>query len=155
MITVIITTWQVPFDQVVHGTYQFSTDAAALRFINETSAQWWNAHDGDRSVREGHTEQPYEPIAELGYNVARYELWGGESGFHAMLDEGSYARLHEAHYAREYDAKGEERPGYLINAYVAGAKPGGTTTDEQAKYETAQRKGFAAIRKAFGWPEPH
>lgn len=112
-ITVVITTWQVPFDQMVKGVFEFDDVQAATSFINDASSKWWKKHHGDRSVKEGHTAEFYKPIAELGYDIPRYELWGGETAFHAMLDEASAWRLHEAHYKREYDDKGISRPGYL------------------------------------------
>jgi hypothetical protein len=76
---------------------------------------------------------PYEPVTELGYDFARYELWQGETGFHAMIDVGAAAQLHEDHYKREYDDKGETR--YLINAYLAGDT---LSEEERAKYQQQQ-----------------
>jgi hypothetical protein len=164
-ITVVITTWQVPFDQVVQETIVFWGDDAAKKatdHINAESLKWRVEHESDRSVLEGQTAgygtseswgAGYEPIDELGYNTARYELWGGESGFHAMIDQASYARLHEEHYAREYDAKGIMRPGYLINAYVAGHKPGEMTEAEAEKYAREQAAGIAEIEAAFSKPK--
>lgn len=165
IITVVISTWQVPFDQIVRDVVQFGGDTAAkdaLDFINAKSAAWWAEHEGDRSVAEraeyGTPESwggtGYEPIAELGYDQARYELWGGEAGFHAMIDHASYARLCEEHYAREFDAKGLTRPGYLINAYVAGHKPDGMTEAEAEQYERQQAEGLAAI-EAYQNPHKH
>lgn len=147
-ITAVITTWQVPFDQVVIAQSQFTTIKAATDFINQLSTKWWRENEGSRSLRECGGDA-YVPITELGYDVARYELWGGESGFHAMIDIESAALLHEAHYVREFDVKGLERPGYLINAYVAGHKPGGMTNAEKAKFEKAQSKGIAALHAYF------
>lgn len=162
VITVVISTWQVPFDQVVKCVHTFAgTNAAkqALDLINEESAKWWAENDGDRSVAEGHTDpnragetEGYEPITELGYNHARYELWGGEAGFHAMLDETSYAQLCEEHYVREYDAKGKTRPGYLINSYISGHKPGGMTEEEAEKYKKEQAEGLAALHAFYNKP---
>lgn len=155
LITVVISTWQAPFDQVVQGVHQFGGDNAAQRaldFINEQSAAWWAANDGDRSVTAGYLDTndhgeggTYAPITELGYNHARYELWGGEAGFHALLDQASYARLCEEHYVREFDNKGVSRPGYLINAYLAGHKSDGITEAEAEKYAREQAEGLAAI----------
>jgi len=122
-ITVTITDWCVPFDQVVRGTFEFENEADALAHINATSAAWWAANEGDRCMAEYPDTTPYEPIGELGYYNARYELWGGEQGFHAMLDHAVYAALHEAHYKREFDGKGITRPGYLIVAELSGHKP--------------------------------
>ncbi len=160
-ITVVISTWRVPFDQTVQSVTTFGGENAAkqsLDFINEQSAKWWADNDGDRSVAEGHKYidnhgegGSYAPITELGYEMARYDLWGGESGFHAMIDEASYARLHEAHYKREFDDKGVTRPGYLINAYVAGHKPGEPMTEAEAeKYAKAQTEGIAKVRAVYG-----
>ena len=153
VITVVISTWQVPFDQVVQGIHHFVDPKAALDFINEQSANWWAEQEGNRSVAEGHTDSGYEPVAELGYNHARYELWGGEAGFHAMIDNESYARLHEERYKREYDDKGLTRPGYLINAYVADKKPGGVTEAEGEKYAREQAKGIAEIEATYSKPK--
>lgn len=139
-ITVIISTWQVPFDQVVREIKRFRSPKSALAFINAASKKWWEENDGERGASD-----PYEPVAELGYNHAHYELWGGECGFHAMIDADSYARLHEDHYRREYDEKGVTRPGYLINAYVAGAHPGGLTADQKETYRIIQEEGLAAL----------
>ncbi len=169
-ITVVISTWQVPFDQVVQSVTTYGGDRAAtsaLQFINDQSRLWWAQHEGDRSIaerkkddvalngtRESWGGDGYEPIEELGYNMARYELWGGESGFHAMIDEASYARLHEEHYKREFDDKGVTRPGYLINAYVAGAKPGEPMTEAEAKkYAREQAEGIAKVQAAYALPE--
>ncbi len=152
-ITVVISTWQVPFDQTVQEIVQFGGDTAtqdALAFINTQSAKWWAEHEGNRYIAENGGHGGYEPIAELGYNMARYELWGGESGFHAMLGQDSYERLHEEHYAREFDDKGKVRPGYLINAYVAGHKPGKMTEAEAEQYRQQQAEGMAAIESKFG-----
>lgn len=121
-IQVSITTWSVPFDQVVESVSTFGSADDALKFINAASLKWWQTIEGDRSVTEMGGDA-YEPVTELGYQQARYEVWGGEQGWHAMLDRASYSQLHEAHYAREYDAKGKPRPGYLRNAYAAGMKP--------------------------------
>lgn len=148
MITVVITTWQVPFDQTVKAVMTFTGEGEALAYVNQQSAQWWADIDGARSMLEcgdDDNDWPYEPITELGYDAAHYHAWGGECGFHAMLDDVSYAKLHEAHYAREFDAQGLERPGYLLNAYVAGGKPGGITEAEAEKYSDAQARGMAAI----------
>jgi len=110
-ITIVITTWQVPFDQIVKGVFKFDDVQTATPFINAASLKWWNENHGDRG------REPYEPISILGYDVARYELWDGEIGFHAMLDEASAERLHNAYYKSEYDDKGLKRPGYLRVAY--------------------------------------
>lgn len=117
-IIIVITTWQVPFEQMVQKIHSETNEQEALNFINTESKKWWDANEGDRCVENeldenGHSYSPYEPIKELGYDQARYELWGGESGFHAMLDNESWWRLHEAHYKHEYDDKGLKRPGYL------------------------------------------
>lgn len=154
-IKVVISTWCVPFDQVVHAIVEFGGEGAAKRaldYINAESRKWWDENDGDRYIKEQkHTEyEPYRPVEELGYGMARYELWDGEQGFHAMLDSVSYAKLHEEHYKREYDDKGCTRPGYLINAYVADHKPGGVSEEEKAKYEREQRIGLAALEMHYG-----
>ena len=154
-ITVVITTWQVPYDQIIVAQSQFTTTEAAVEFINQRSAQWWKEKEGQRCIKEHPETDPYQPIEELGYDMACYRLWGGESGFHAMLDADSAAMLHEAYYKRECDDKGLPRPGYLINTYVAGQKPGGMTEDEAAKYAEAQAKGMAAIENAYGKPVKH
>lgn len=111
-ITVVITTWQVPFDQTVNGVFEFEDVVSATAAINAASLKWWHENDGDRAVADN-GDSPYEPINELGYDFARIELWGGENGFHAMLDSDSAARLLEQHYKREYDDKGITRPGYM------------------------------------------
>lgn len=130
LITVTITAWVVPFDQMVIDQAVFGGEDAAERalvFINNASKAWWDAAGGDRCVAlpadDVHKAQPYEPIKEVGYDVALYELWGGESGFHAMIDRESYAILHEAHYKREFDDQGLDRPGYLIVAEAFGKTP--------------------------------
>ena len=125
-ITVIVTTWCVPFDQTVKGIYHFATEATAVAFINKASRKWWDENDGDKCITErageeskydGAPLEPYEPITELGYNTAYYELWGGEQGFHAMLGHKTYAALNEAHYA------GKPLPGYLLVAKLSGHWP--------------------------------
>ena len=123
-VTVIVTTWLVPFGQIVKAVKQFDNDADALTFINDEAKKWWDEFDGDRCVAENVGAQrqwedcdKFEPIRILGYDTPYYTLWGSENGFHAMLDEESYWRLHEEHYKREYDDKGISRPGYLRNAY--------------------------------------
>jgi hypothetical protein len=125
-ITVVITTWQVPFDQVVRAIKQFDDRQSAIDFINAESRKWWDENDGLGSIEAGieagekdrlWETQAYEPIKELGYDHARYELWGGESGFHAMVDHETYAKCHDDHYA------GKPLPGYLMGAYLAGHKP--------------------------------
>ena len=108
-IKVTITSWRVPFDQIVHGTHEFEDEQSALKFINAMSKAWWDDNNG-ASDEEA---EDYEPIERLAYDHARYELWGGENGFHAMLDQESYDRLLDAHYKREWDDKGMKRPGYL------------------------------------------
>ncbi len=110
-ITIVITTWQVPFDQMVKGVFEFDDVQAATSFINDASHKWWDENHGERG------NAPYKPITELGYDMAHYELWGGETGFHAMLDDASAWRLHNAHYKLEFDDKGIKRPGYLRVAY--------------------------------------
>ena len=122
-ITVVITDWCVPFDQVVRHIERFDTEAKALAYINAKSLEWWQANDGDRCRVEYPKTEPYEPITELGYNQARYELWGGEQGFHAMLDHATYARLNEAHYKREFTNKGLALPGYLQVSKIQGHWP--------------------------------
>ena len=120
-IIIAITTWQVPFEQTVQKIHSVTSEKEAVDFINAESKKWWNANEGDRWVEQSMLEDiqdvthciPYQPIEELGYEHARYELWGGEVGFHAMLDNESWWRLHEAHYKREFDDKGLKRPGYL------------------------------------------
>lgn len=149
-ITVVITTWHVPFDQVLNGVHHFDhtpqgiADATAL--IDAESLKWWLSVEGDRSVDETgdkHNERR-EPLGELGYNHARYTAWGGEAGFQAMIDAESYGLLHEAHYA------GKPLPGYLVNSYLAGRKPGAPLTDiERAELEQQQAMGFAAIEAYY------
>ena len=116
-ITVVITVWQVPYSQVVTQIRKFENPARALLFINAQSKAWWQAHDGDRCCAEYPETAPYKPITELGYDTAHYELWGGESGFTAMLDHASYATLHDRHYA------GKPLPGYLQVSDLQGHKP--------------------------------
>src|ERR1700686_600169 len=116
IIKVVLTEWQVPFDQVVTDVVEFAGDTAeqdAVNLVNQASRTWWDNNEGDRCVVAYPDTQPYEPVKELGYDNARYELWGGENGFHAILTQGAYAELHEAHYKREFDDKGLKRPGYL------------------------------------------
>ena len=115
-IKVVITTHTVPFDQIVEGIFEFDDATKAVEFINKTSAKWWKENDGDRAVKQGNAEE-YQPITELGYDSAQWELWDGEMLFHAMIDKISYWRLHNEHYKREFDDKGIERPGYLRVAY--------------------------------------
>lgn len=117
-IQVAITTWLVPFDQTIQEIRSFDNDKDALDFINEQARLWWDMAEGDRSVAEMGGE-PFEPVKELGYDHARYEVWGGEQGFHAMLDQDTYTRLHNDHYQREFTSKGRPLPGYLQNAYQA------------------------------------
>lgn len=133
-ITVVISTWQVPFDQVVEGIFHFSTTQAALNFINGRAEKWWVVHNPN---------EQFPPCEELGYGGTTWNSESGEAGFQAMLDKEDYAELHEAYYKREFDDKGLTRPRYLINAYIAGAKPGGMSTDEAAQYATQQAEGFA------------
>ena len=116
-ITVFITTWCVPFDQVVDQVHTFKTQAKAVAFINAASKKWWRDNDGARCIREYPDTEAYEPITELGYDSARYELWQGEQLFHAMLDHASYAALNEVHYA------GKPLPGYLLTAKITGHWP--------------------------------
>jgi hypothetical protein len=153
-ITVTITAWHVPFDQMVIDQATFDgvdAEQCALVFINDASKAWWDATDGDRCVLEMANEpvynrpEPYQPISEVGYDPARYVLWGGESGFHAMIDKASYAALHEAHYKREYDDKGHQRPGYLLNAYAGDNPVGQTLTSEQADYCNDQLSKIALM----------
>ncbi len=122
-ITVIISTWCVPFDQVVQSITTFQTADTALAAINAASAAWWAENDGARCMVEMPDTLPYEPVAELGYNHARYVLWGGETGFHAMLDRATYATLNEAHYEREFTDKGMALPGYLQVTKLQGNWP--------------------------------
>lgn len=157
-ITVVLTSWAVPFAQVVNGIFTFEGDNAVQEvtsFINAESLKWWEASEGNRCMAEYPDTEPYAPIEELGYDTAQYELWGGEHGFNAMLDAESAAALHEAHYQREYDAKGETRPGYLINAYVGGGKPGGITEDKAATYQRQQAQGMAEVEATYGKPVRH
>lgn len=161
-ITVVITTWQVPFDQVVRGIRQFDDPETAKAFINKESKKWWDENAGERYVEEGYPEtdkikgehpsstekpipEPYKPITELGYEWARYEIWGGETGFHAILDAKSTAMLHEDHYKREYDDKGITRPGYLLNCYVAEG-PEGEHVGSEAKHEEYVRQQTAGMK---------
>jgi hypothetical protein len=122
-IKVIITDWQVPFDQVVRDIRTFDTEVAAVAFINAESLKWWQANEGDRCVAEMPNTEPYQPIVELGYQSAQYELWGGEQGFHAMLTHSTYAKLNAAHYKREFTDKGQPLPGYLQVAKLSGNWP--------------------------------
>lgn len=122
-ITVVISDWCVPFDQVVRHIRKFTTEAEAAAFINAESLKWWQANNGDRCRLEMPETEPYLPITELGYDHARYELWGGEQGFHALLDHITYAGLYETHNKREYAAKGLPLPGYLQVAELSGHKP--------------------------------
>ncbi len=161
-ITVVISTWSVPFDQVVNEIKTFTGEKAnseALAFINASSKTWWDENGGDRWVEEtkadgkspkawtGDSIDGYEPINELGYDTAEYNIWGGEQGFHAMLDQDSYAKLHEAHYKQLGFT-----PGYLINAYAAGQKPGGSSAAEIEDYKKQQAEGIAAIESTYGKP---
>lgn len=144
-ITVIVTTWQVPFDQVVKDIRKFNSPKAATAFINDESRKWWEENDGERCMIEMPETEKYEPISKLGYDMARYELWGGERLFHAMLDTESAAILHEAHYKREFDDKGKTRPGYLINCYVAEG-PEGEHVGSEAKHEEYARQQAAGMK---------
>lgn len=116
MITVVITTATVPLDQVVREVKTFTDDAAAVAFINEQSALWWQSNHGAASCAELPDTEPYTPIHSL-FDWARIELWGGESLFHAMLDHATYVRLHKAHY----DPMGDDKPGYMVVAELNGA----------------------------------
>ncbi len=117
-ITVVITQWQVPFSQVVTGLFHTADDAEALKFINDAAHKWWQEHHGNEDT-ESEDGGEFKPITELGYDWGKWELWGGEAGFHAMLDEATEIRLCEEHYKREYDDKGKPRPGYMQVAYLA------------------------------------
>lgn len=154
-ITVVISTWQIPFDQVVRDIRQFDSTEEATTFINACSKQWWDACEGDRCVVEFPDEvEAYEPITELGYDHARYEICG-EKGFQAMLDGESAAALHEAYYKKKYDDQGLARPGYLINCYVAEG-PDGEHVGSEAKHEEYLRQqtaGMAAIEAAYRKPK--
>lgn len=111
-IKVIITTYQVPYDSIVESVTEFEFSDDARKFINAASSAWWMKHHGNKSaVQFNHGD--YEPIDELGYDIAFYELWDGENTFHAMLDQASFWRLHNEYYQREFDDKGLKRPGYL------------------------------------------
>lgn len=127
-ITVAITTWCVPFDQTIKEIRTFGGDSAAeaaRQFINAESRKWWDENEGERCLAEKLPHggcEPYEPIAELAYNHPRYELWGGEQGFHAMIDASSYAKLTNEHYAKRV-AEGHPVPGYLVNTQIAGHWP--------------------------------
>jgi len=121
-ITVTLTSWQVPFSQIVDETKAFDSADEALDFINAASKAWWNTYDGDGCARSNdgiYTAQinfnvvnEYKAITSL-LDGAHYSLWGGENGFQALIDKESYWQLHAAHYKREYDDKGIPRPGYL------------------------------------------
>jgi hypothetical protein len=154
-ITVLITTWRVPFDQVVSEIKTFDDNdvEGARLYINVASSLWWDENEGPRWVAECRAQdvevEDHVPIKELGYDMARYEIGDGEAGFHAMIDEGTYWRLHEAHYKREYDDQGLTRPGYLINTYVAGENPE-ITDAEREKYAQQQAEGMAAIESHYG-----
>lgn len=144
-ITVVITTWSVPFPSVVRTIVTFDgaeAEKEALIFVNTTALLWFQEQDGMRS--EVDADWPYQPITELGYDPMRFQLWGGEQGFEAILDEASFKLLHDAHYKREFDNKGLARPGYLINAYVAEGGP------EAEKYKQQQAEGIAAVEAGYG-----
>ena len=132
-ITVVVTTWQVPFAQAVKEVFHTNDDVEALKFINSAAHKWWDENcvgeDTESKSTENEDGSEFEPIKELGYEWARWELWGGEVGFHALLDEATENRLHEEHYKREYDDKGISRPGYFRNAY------GEDTSAEQAEVQ--------------------
>lgn len=117
MITVVITTYTVPFAKVVKSIVTFGGDDAvktATAFINEEAAKWLNETIGGRNPSEAMMEAwSYDPITELGYDRAEYQLWEGEVGFEAILDEASQKALHDAHYKREFTDKGLPLPGYL------------------------------------------
>ena len=133
-ITVVFTSLHVPFAEVVTSIQQFDTEAEAVTAINEASAAWWAENEGDRCRAEMPDTDPYEPITELGYDNTYIQLWGGESHFNAMLEKATYDALHKAHYKREFDDKGKQRPGYLLNIYEAQ----GTITPEQKAYRDEQ-----------------
>lgn len=155
-ITVVITTWQVPFAQVVRDIKQFEIPADAMSFINDASKEWYDEHNGAKSNLEiTDNDFPYTPIKELGYDNAQYHLWGGECGFHAMLDVQSAAILHEAYYKKRFDDQGLTRPGYLINCYVAEG-PDGEHAIGEAKHEEYVRQqaaGIAEIEAAYSNPK--
>jgi hypothetical protein len=122
-VTVAITTYQVPFDPVLIEVQTFESDSDAVAFINDHAEKWFIEHEGARCLVEMANDEhwhgePYTPITSL-FDHVRLDLWGGESGFEAVIDKASYWRLHEAHYKSEYDDKGKARPGYLLNAYAA------------------------------------
>lgn len=144
-ITVTLTEWQVPFDQVVIGQQTFTDIQAATDYINEAAATWWRENEGDQAVAggDGSDDWPYSPITELGYNTARFELYG-EQGFHAMLDAESYGALCKAHYER----KGAV-PGFMVNAML-GSDVVPLTEPEREALERQQSEGLAAIEAHYG-----
>lgn len=113
-----ITTYQVPFNQIVESVTEFSNDAngdkAALDHINAACAAWWQAHDGDRCVAEDPDaeQEPYEAFNCLNYALAQVQLWGGENSFTAMCDKADLEGIMQ----RFYGADETKWPGYLRNA---------------------------------------
>ena len=131
MITVVIVTYQVPLTKVVKSIASFSGDNAvknATDFINEEATKWLKETIGGGNPNAAKMEDySYDPITELGYDVAEYQLWEGECGFEAILDEVSQKALDAAHYKREFTDKGLPLPGYLRAAM------GEDVTDEVAE----------------------
>lgn len=140
--TVFITTWVVPFAHVVKAVQQFESDADAVRFINQEAAKWWAENEGDRCVAEGsndgHELLAADTVLEACVTTM---LWGGEVGFVPMVMAEEYAAMHQASYAQ----KGQPLPGYLINAYAAGHKPGGYEPDEQEEYQRQSEEGIKTV----------
>lgn len=134
-ITVVITHYLVPFSPIVKVIKRFDysdeegrwedAKAKALEFVNEQSAAWWVANEGDRCLEQGkaagpddsdYDREPYEPLTHLAHG-AHIDLWGGEHQFDAILDEESFWRIHNDYYKAEFDDKGMSRPGFLRVAY--------------------------------------
>ena len=156
MITVVITTWVIPFEQVVRDIQKFETPGAALDFINAKGKEWWDENNGDQYITENPDCEdtiPYEPIAILGYDTPKYNI-AGEREFHALLDAESEAELHEAYYKVKYDDKGLTRPGYLINCYVAEG-PDGEHVSGPGKYEEYYRQQQDGMQKLYAYHNPH
>lgn len=154
-ITMVLTSWVVPYSSVVNSIDTFegeNAEAQAVAHYNTALAKWWQQNNGDACAATGEKNGltleavEFEPIESLrALPACPVMLWGGEHGFQAFIDAESYALLDEAYYKREYDDQGLTRPGYLINSYVAGYKPGGVTEAEKAKYERQQQQGFEAL----------
>jgi hypothetical protein len=119
MITVTLTSWDVPFAHIVDEVKTFSSEAEALNYVNAASAAWWRKNNGERCVAEGggakigfNEVTEYSTVDSL-LDTPHYTLWGGENGFQAFINKDAYWQLHAAYYKREYTDKGEPLPGYL------------------------------------------